>query len=243
MPAFTILSGPSLKRYASARFVALSRPSRPASMSNVTFWLSARPVRPARSTAEMWTKTSLLPPSGAIKPKPFVELNHFTVPLAISVVSCLNLLSAEVRQPGAVGLDRRLTAIKGRKQRVEKDNVSGVAYDMLPGIWQGVLPAPGREQNPLNRPFCTKARRGFVGFVPRDSGVFAPRIVFRACANDTIAVSAANFMDNNECSAVTVWLSQSRTSTAANSCRSAGVGQTHFGFISVRPMVFRNTTV
>jgi hypothetical protein len=31
----------------------------------------------------MWTKTSLPPSSGWIKPKPLVALNHFTVPVAI----------------------------------------------------------------------------------------------------------------------------------------------------------------
>src|SRR4051794_20079415 len=31
----------------------------------------------------MWTKTSLPPSSGWIKPKPLVGLNHFTVPVAM----------------------------------------------------------------------------------------------------------------------------------------------------------------
>src|ERR1700751_2375323 len=52
-------------------------------MSNVTFWPSARPARPARSTALICTNTSLLPSFGWINPKPFWPLNHFTVPVAI----------------------------------------------------------------------------------------------------------------------------------------------------------------
>ena len=49
-----------------------------------------RPVIPARSTAEMWTNMSFPPSSGAMKPYPFVVLNHFTVPVAIPVFpTCL----------------------------------------------------------------------------------------------------------------------------------------------------------
>jgi len=42
------------------------------------------PLIPARSTALICTKTSLLPSSGWMKPKPFWTLNHFTVPCVIS---------------------------------------------------------------------------------------------------------------------------------------------------------------
>src|SRR6185312_9415872 len=41
---------------------------------------------PAASTAETWTNTSLPPSSGAIKPKPLVELKNFTVPMVITNV-------------------------------------------------------------------------------------------------------------------------------------------------------------
>ena len=37
-------------------------------------------VDPARSTALIWTNTSLLLSSGWMKPEPFVGSNHFTVP-------------------------------------------------------------------------------------------------------------------------------------------------------------------
>ena len=46
-------------------------------------FLEAR--NPARSTALIWTKTSLPPLSGWMKPYPFVALNHFTVPEAIGL--------------------------------------------------------------------------------------------------------------------------------------------------------------
>src|ERR1700759_768175 len=53
----------------------------------LTFWPSLSPPSPARSTAEMWTKTSALPSSGWMKPKPLVELNHLTVPVLMEVLS------------------------------------------------------------------------------------------------------------------------------------------------------------
>src|SRR6185437_16211071 len=52
--------------------------------------------RPACSTAEMWTNTSFPPPpEGWMNPYPFVGLNHFTVPAAISVS---NVAYADRRQ-------------------------------------------------------------------------------------------------------------------------------------------------
>src|ERR1700761_1862522 len=52
-------------------------------MSKFTFWPSLRVRRPAASTAETWTNTSLPPPSGEMKPKPLVALKNFTVPMVI----------------------------------------------------------------------------------------------------------------------------------------------------------------
>src|SRR5262245_4484087 len=54
------------------------------STSKLTAWPSRRPLRPERSTALTCTKTSGPPPSGAMNPKPFAMLNHFTVPVAIT---------------------------------------------------------------------------------------------------------------------------------------------------------------
>ena len=50
---------------------------------NEIFWPSLSEPRPARSTALMWTNTSLPPSSGCMKPKPFVALNRLTVPVVI----------------------------------------------------------------------------------------------------------------------------------------------------------------
>src|ERR1700744_844028 len=51
--------------------------------SKESFWPSLSEPMPARSTALIWTKTSLPPSSGCMKPKPLVALNHLTVHLAI----------------------------------------------------------------------------------------------------------------------------------------------------------------
>src|SRR4051812_33088493 len=47
-------------------------------------WPSARPLSPARSTTEIWTKTSFPPSSTSTNPMPLTVLYHLTVP-AISV--------------------------------------------------------------------------------------------------------------------------------------------------------------
>src|ERR1700731_3288059 len=46
---------------------------------------SARPIMPARSSAEACTKISFPPRSGAIKPNPLLALYHFTVPNSSTV--------------------------------------------------------------------------------------------------------------------------------------------------------------
>src|SRR6516225_8811150 len=72
-------------RYLTLRLVADSLP-RLLSISYSTVCPSLSERSPARSTAEMWTNTSLPPPpEGCINPYPFVGLNHFTVPVGISV--------------------------------------------------------------------------------------------------------------------------------------------------------------
>ena len=50
----------------------------------------------------MWVKMSLPPQSGAMKPKPFVVLTHFTVPVALIRVS-LWPSASNIRQ---IGLDK-----------------------------------------------------------------------------------------------------------------------------------------
>src|SRR3954454_3319396 len=58
-------------------------------VSNSTWSPSLSDLKPDASMALKWTKTSLLPSSGVIKPKPFASLNHFTVPLAIAIALSL----------------------------------------------------------------------------------------------------------------------------------------------------------
>src|SRR5262245_53760332 len=69
--------------YRAFRFTADVLPSLPFSRSNEIFCFSLRLPSPARSTAEMCTKTSFEPSSGWMKPKPLVALKNFTVPVAI----------------------------------------------------------------------------------------------------------------------------------------------------------------
>ena len=72
--------------FTTERFAAAALP-RSICTSYLIFWPSFNPPRPARSTAEMCTNTSLPPSSGWIKPKPFWPLNHLTVPVAIVALS------------------------------------------------------------------------------------------------------------------------------------------------------------
>src|SRR4051795_865393 len=44
---------------------------------------------------EWWTKRSLPPSSGVMKPKPFSSLNHFTVPVAMLIVSSTRYVCCE----------------------------------------------------------------------------------------------------------------------------------------------------
>jgi hypothetical protein len=53
-----------------------------ATTSQAIFYPSFRSRMPARPTALIWTKMSAPPASGWMNPKPFVALNHFTVPVA-----------------------------------------------------------------------------------------------------------------------------------------------------------------
>ena len=64
-------------------FVAWS-PFGPVVMSKETFWFSFRLLKPEPWIAEKCANTSLPPPSGVMKPKPFASLNHLTVPVAMS---------------------------------------------------------------------------------------------------------------------------------------------------------------
>jgi hypothetical protein len=65
--------------------------------------------------AEMCTNTSLPPVAGAIKPKPLVVLNHFTVPLAI-VDTPVYFATRSMRWPGLVSTRSSVWSRKKRQQ-------------------------------------------------------------------------------------------------------------------------------
>src|SRR6185503_19160991 len=56
------------------------------STSYCTLSCSLSVLKPLAWMAEKWTKRSLLPSSGVIKPKPLASLNHFTVPVLMFVL-------------------------------------------------------------------------------------------------------------------------------------------------------------
>src|SRR5258708_8578791 len=68
---------------ASLRTFCACRPFGPFTTSNSTFCPSAKVRKPSALIAVWWQNTSSPPPSCVMKPKPFVSLNHFTVPVAI----------------------------------------------------------------------------------------------------------------------------------------------------------------
>src|SRR6478735_11534398 len=65
--------------------------------SKETFWPSFSVLKPGMLIAEKCAKRSSPPPSGVMKPKPFASLNHFTVPVAISVFLKINNRRADAR--------------------------------------------------------------------------------------------------------------------------------------------------
>src|SRR5581483_5579915 len=69
--------------YPTLRTFCACSPFGPFTTSNSTFWPSARVRKPSALIAVWWQNTSSPPPSCVMKPKPFVSLNHFTVPVAI----------------------------------------------------------------------------------------------------------------------------------------------------------------
>src|SRR3984885_14390284 len=74
---------PAARSRQTLRFSAEVLP-RLATSSYSTVCPSLSVERPAFSTAEICTNTSLPPLLGWINPKPLVGLNHFTIPLAIT---------------------------------------------------------------------------------------------------------------------------------------------------------------
>src|SRR5689334_20506820 len=84
-----------------------------------------------------WTKRSLLPSSGVMKPKPFSSLNHLTVPCAMYFLhGVLRAASAVVAQKG-----NRLRA----PALLSPDSCPAQTSRTVPRLWD-VVPA-------CNRPF------------------------------------------------------------------------------------------
>src|SRR4029453_7403811 len=61
-------------------------PFGPVVTSNETFWPSLSVLNPGMLIAEKCANRSSPPPSGVMNPNPLASLNHFTVPVAISVI-------------------------------------------------------------------------------------------------------------------------------------------------------------
>src|SRR5258707_439195 len=103
--------------------------------------------------AEKWTNTSALPSSGAMKPKPLLELNHFTVPVAIDLVPCLCPTASIRREPSGTST-ALANAIGGSK--------SPIGYPVLPGT---------ATRTPQSRyrllPWCrSRVRRAHIALLP-----------------------------------------------------------------------------
>ncbi len=80
------------------RTFSAAGPLSPWTVSNSTFWPSFNVLNPSIAMDEWWTKRSLEPSSGVMKPKPLLSLNHFTVPCVICV---LTFLACWASSPGA----------------------------------------------------------------------------------------------------------------------------------------------
>src|SRR5690348_13453726 len=105
---------------AAARFSAADLPvfwSR--TISYESFCPSLRFEMPARSTALMWTNTSLLPSSGWMKPKPLMLLNHFTVPLFMGALSAGTSLCVGGAQPLPVEIEFGMEVVRQARFRGE----------------------------------------------------------------------------------------------------------------------------
>src|SRR2546427_469310 len=81
------------------------------STSYCTLSFSFSVLNPLAWMDEKCTKRSLLPSSGVMKPKPLASLNHFTVPVLMSV----SLIS--IGKKGAIGREAALRKIKERTNR------------------------------------------------------------------------------------------------------------------------------
>src|ERR1700716_1952405 len=119
------------------RFSAACLP-RLSTTSKSTFAPSARPLKPAFSTALVCKNMSLPPSSGAMKPNPLAALNHFTVPLGTAALpsskqSCeVNSAADHGATLNTVRLNRRCDC-RDRWHRYRHSMSSKIAYDVYRG--------------------------------------------------------------------------------------------------------------
>src|SRR2546427_8638064 len=106
-----------------ARYTGLMSAARgPLGLCSTSYWtlsFSFSVLNPLAWMDEKCTKRSLLPSSGVMKPKPLASLNHFTVPVLMSV----SLIS--IGKKGAIGREAALRKIK----REPTDEDSTNRYD------------------------------------------------------------------------------------------------------------------
>src|ERR1700688_35509 len=95
--------------------------------SNESFWPSLRELMPARSTALICTNTSVPPPSGAMKPKPLVALNHLTVPVAILLLQDAQMRGCHPHEPSR-GLDP-ISAMSWGVEPVRRDQQANRLFE------------------------------------------------------------------------------------------------------------------
>src|ERR687891_802445 len=128
-----------LGRYAIGRTFAAWGPFGPGVTSNSTFWFSSRFRYPSPWIALKCTNTSG-PSSWEMKPYPFSELNHFTVPVATAIPSFLD--RSRGRCPGGL----RLEAGEGTaRQACERTEPSRKGYQPAPSATRSRNPSGGQE--------------------------------------------------------------------------------------------------
>src|SRR5258708_280537 len=152
-------------------------------MSNDTRWPAARLRIPAASTAVAWTNTSLPPPSGAIKPKPFDVLKNFTVPTAI---------------PSPVASDyarsTRTGATNGNYQ-LRKVGFFNQARTKRVGIRNGALQLTECRRGGVRSPHPSKCQPTFFCMRAAGAPALATAALFRSHARNPDAVAAQAAFD------------------------------------------------
>src|ERR1700684_1488381 len=128
----------------------------------------------------MWTKTSLPPASGWIKPKPFWALNHFTVPVVIDVTFRMSMF-ARSKNGRVIKSSERIALGPGTRseeqaQRATEPNPYSIRslYAEFPTQARkiGISSAQRRSANAVRSQTAAKAGdlSGYSAATARDSG-------------------------------------------------------------------------